>query len=129
MKNICKLTLITASLFIIQGCASHTNFIKKYDSWVGQNISRLIETIGYPDSNFILPNKNTVYVYEHSRIYSIPSMIPMMGYGYGNFYSGLSLYGGYDNEIVQEICKLFIETNKKGIIIKWRSRGNNCISN
>lgn len=94
---------------------------------MGQNISHLIAKIGYPDSTFVLPNKNKVYVYERSRLYSIPSM-PMMGYGFGGYYGGFGMVG-YGSDIVQETCKLFIETNKKGSIVKWGSRGNNCVSN
>ncbi len=114
------------ALLAVQGCATHANFVKKYDSWVGQNIAHLIGQIGYPDSTFELPNKNKVYVYERSRVYSLPSM-PMMGYGYGGYFRGYGMFG-YRNDIIQETCKLFIETNKKGIIIKWGSRGNNCVS-
>jgi len=118
--------LISTFLLIIQGCATHTNFIKKYNAWVGQDISHLIEQIGYPDSTFVLPNKNKVYVYERSHIYSIPS--PMLSYGYGGYYGGYGIFG-YDNDVMQETCKLFIETNKKGSIVKWGSRGNHCVSN
>jgi len=118
--------IIATSLLVIQGCATHTNFVKKYNAWIGQDISHLIEQIGYPDSTFVLPNKNKVYVYERSRIYSIPS--PMIGYGYGGYYGGYGILG-YDNDVVQEICKLFIETNQKGSIVKWGSRGNHCVSN
>jgi hypothetical protein len=108
----------------MEGCATHTNFVKKYNSWVGQNISHLISQIGYPDSTYILPNKNKVYVYERSRLYSIPSM-PMFGYGYYGDYYGIY---GYGNDIVQESCKLLLETNKKGTIVRWGSRGNHCVS-
>ncbi len=123
MYKLLKISLVASSLFFIEGCATHTNFIKKYNAWIGQNISHLISQIGYPDSTYILPNKNKVYVYERSRVYSLPSM-PMFGYGY---YGGYGLFG-YDNEIIQETCKLFIETNTKGTIIRWGSRGNHCIS-
>jgi len=126
MKKTLKLMLIATSLLIVQGCATHTNFVKKYNAWIGQDISHLIEQIGYPDSTFVLPNKNKVYVYERSRIYSMPS--PMMGYGYGGYYGGYGIFG-YGNDVVQETCKLFIETNEKGSIVKWRSRGNHCVSN
>jgi len=128
MKNIVKLIFISISILLIQGCASHKKFVKKYDTWIGQNISHLIEKIGYPDSTFILPNKNKVYVYERARVYSVPSMVNM-GYGYGGYYGGFGVFGSYDNEIVQETCKLFMETNKKGTIVKWGSRGNHCVSN
>jgi len=126
MKKIFKSILIISSLLFIHGCATHENFVKKYDTWVGQNISHLIEKIGYPDSTFVLPNKNKVYVYERSRMYSTPS--PMIGYGYGSYYGGYGMFG-YESEVVQETCKLFMETNKKGTIVKWGSRGNHCVSN
>ncbi|HIP27672.1 MAG TPA: hypothetical protein EYG82_00670 [Sulfurovum sp.] len=126
MKNILKLILIATILLAIHGCATHAKFIKKYDAWIGQNISQLITQIGYPDSTFKLPNKNKVYVYERSRIYSLPS--PVLGYGYGGLYGSYNLFG-YGNDVIQETCKLFIETNKKGLVIKWGSRGNHCVSN
>ena len=126
MNKILKLTLIAVAMLAVQGCATHANFVKKYDSWVGQNISHLIAKIGYPDSTFVLPNKNKVYVYEHSRVYSVPS--PIIGYGYGGHYGGYGMFG-YGGDVVQETCKLFIETNKKGTIVKWGSRGNSCVSN
>ncbi len=69
-----------------------------------------------------------VYVYERSRVYSIPSF-PVMGYGYGSHYGGIGMFGYGGSEVVQESCKLFIETNKKGNILKWGSRGNHCVSN
>jgi hypothetical protein len=125
MIKLLKLTLLTTAILLMQGCASHEKFVQKYDSWVGKNISHLIAKIGYPDSTFTLPSKHKVYVYERSRVYSIPSF-PMMGYGYGGAY-GMFSYAG--NEVVQESCKLFIETNKKGNILKWGSRGNHCVSN
>ncbi len=129
MKNLLFFLAISLSTFFIQGCATHQNFVKKYDSWLGQNIQGLMEQIGYPDTTYVLANKNKVYVYERSNLYSIPS-IPLMnyGYGYGGYYGGYGMIG-YSNDIVYQSCKLFIETDKKGIIVKWGSRGNNCISN
>jgi len=123
MHKLLKVILVGGAISFMQGCATHTNFVNKYNSWIGQNISHLIAQIGYPDSTYILPNRNKVYVYERSRVYSLPSM-PMMGYRYGGY--GML---GYSNDIISETCKLFIETNKKNIIIKWGSHGNHCVSN
>lgn len=127
MKNILKFILLTTMLLAMQGCATHAKFIKKYDAWVGQGISSLITQIGYPDSTFTLPNKNKVYVYERSRVYSLPSPVMSLGYGYGGLYGSYGLFG-YGNDVIQESCKLFIETNKKDIVTKWGSRGNHCVS-
>lgn len=126
MKKLFKAILTLSTILLMQGCATHTNFVKKYNSLVGRNISHLIQQIGYPDSTYLLPNKNKVYVYERSRIYSLPSTA-MMGYGYGGYYGSYGMFG-YGNDIRQETCKLFLETDKKGTIIKWDSRGNHCIS-
>ncbi len=129
MYKILKIILFISAILLIQGCATHENFVKRYNSWVGHDINHLMQEIGYPDDTYILPNKNKVYVYAKSRIYSMPSM-HMMDYGYGGYYRGYyGMYGyGYGNDIVQRSCKLFLETNKKGIIIKWGSRGNHCTS-
>ncbi len=114
-------------VLLMQGCATHQKFVTKYNAWVGQHINDLVAQAGYPDSTYVLPNKNKVYVYERSRIYSYPSM--SMGYGYGRYYHGGYGMFGYDTDVVQQTCKLYIETNKKGIIVKWGSRGNHCVSN
>jgi len=126
MIKILKFILFALSFMLMQGCATHQNFVKKYNAWRGQNIAHLISQIGYPDSTFVLPNKNKVYVYEKSRIYSVPS--PVFGYGYNGYFGGYGTFG-YGSDIIQETCKLFIETNKKGIIVNWGSRGNSCVSN
>ncbi len=125
MNTFIKSTIVLIVLFIINGCASHSNFINKYNSWVGKDISVFISQVGYPDKTYKLPNKNTVYVYEQSRIQSYPTM--SIGYGgfYGPYYGGMS----YGSDMVQKTCKLFLEVNRKSKIIKWSSRGNNCISN
>lgn len=127
MKKLLKITFISLVILLIQGCATHQNFVNKYNAWVGQNINDLVEKIGYPDSTYILPNKNKVYVYERSRVYSYPSM--SMGYGYGRYYGGYYGMFGYERDVVQETCKMYFETDRKDIIVKWGSRGNHCVTN
>ena len=126
MKTIAKISLFIMAVLLMQGCATHQNFVNKYNAWVGQDINDLIKKIGYPDNTYMLSNDNKVYVYERSRIYSYPSM--SMGYGYWPYnYGGYGMFG-YNTDVVQRTCKLYFETNKKGIIVKWGSRGNACVS-
>ena len=124
MKNSYKIAILAIALMILNSCASHSNFVNKYNSWVGKDINVFISRIGYPDRTYKLPNKNTVYVYEESKIQSYPTMT--LGYGgyYGPYYGGMS----YGSDIVQQSCKLFLEVNKQHKIVKWSSRGNNCVS-
>jgi hypothetical protein len=133
MKRVYALGLVFLAALFMQGCATHANFIKRHDAWVGKDIREFIRTAGYPDSTYVLVNKNTVYVYERSRVYSVPSMhMPMYmagGYGYGGYYGGGYGMFGYGNNVVQETCKLYLEVDQKSIIVRWGSRGNNCRSN
>ena len=122
MKKLLILIVIGFSMAVLSGCATHQKFVERYDGWVGKDISTLIAKIGYPDSTFSLPNNNKVYVYERSRVDSVP-ISPIMGYGYYG-------YGvvGYNYQMVTSTCKLFLETNKSGVIVKWGYRGK-CLSN
>ena len=127
-KRIPTYLALIIGLTLFQGCANHSNFAKKQDQWVGKKVTEFIDKVGYPDSTFILPNKHKVYVYEKSTNRSAPST--MISYGYGGGYGGLGLFNlGYSTPIQNYTCKLFIETNKKGKIVKWGSRGNHCVSN
>lgn len=130
-KHLWITTLITTILLLsTQGCtnATHAKFKNKYDSWIGKNITYFIKAVGYPDSTFILPNKNKVYVYEKSEIRSATTTIGI-GYGHGGYGQiGGGIFGyPIGGDVVQERCKLFIETDRKGKILKWQSRGNHCV--
>ena len=125
MNRIVKSVTVVALLLLFTGCASHEKFVQKYNSWIGQDIQTFIHTVGYPDTTYELPNRNRVYVYARSRLVTYPSMgIGFGGYGYPFGY-GIG-YSTADVELKQ--CKLYLEVNRKGTIIHWSSRGNNCIS-
>jgi hypothetical protein len=125
-----SIILLGFMLLLLQGCATNEKFVMKYNSWVGQPIDNLVKQVGYPDSTYILANKNKVYVYERSRVYTTPVVMPVYAYGYGGYYGGYGMIGyPYAADVVQKTCKLFLETNKKGIIVRWGSRGNDCVSN
>ena len=125
MHNAMKTLLFLLVFLALNGCASHEKFAQRYNSWVGQDINTFIKTVGYPDSTYKLPNHNTVYVYSRTRLVSYPSMnFAFGGYGYPFGY-GI----GYDTADVElKQCKLYLEVNRKGKIIHWASRGNNCVS-
>jgi hypothetical protein len=125
MKRSYKTAIAVSMMLLFSGCASHSNFVQKYNSWVGKDINSFISQVGYPDRTYKLPNNhNTVYIYEESRIQSYPTMTV----GYGGFYG--PMYGGmmYGSDIEQKTCKLFLEVNKAHKIVRWSSRGNNCVS-
>ena len=125
MHNYYKIVLAAVSLLLVAGCASHENFAKHYDTWIGKNIHYFTASYGYPDTSYKLPNGHEVYVYEKTRIDSYPQVVPTFGYGWGGYYGGMM--ATYGTDIDYKTCKLFLEVNKKGNIVQWGSRGNNCV--
>lgn len=133
MKKIIVSMVVLFLIIVLNGCATHANFVTKYNGWIGKNISELIGQSGYPNSSYDIPNGNKVYVYTKNTTLTSPS-IGFGGY-FGrnigsNGYIGFPLGFGWNdyNEVVQS-CTLFIETDKKGTIVKWGSKGNNCVAN
>jgi len=129
MKKIIFFSLVIITSMILSGCATNENFVKQHNEWIGKNINDYIARSGYPDNSYEIPNGNKVYVYTKTRNYVFPRHT--IGYGYfgmrggyfGGFYPGMF---GYD-EII-ETCTVYIEANKKGTIVKWGAKGNNCIA-
>jgi hypothetical protein len=122
-----RLRLFASALFaavMTVGCATHDNFVKTYDSWVGQDIRTYIAQAGYPDRTYTLPDGHVVYVYEKRDIVSDPVITPAFGFGHYGAYGGFGMTY-YDNVDLQT-CKLFLETNEKHIIVRWGYRGNDC---
>jgi hypothetical protein len=124
MYSLFKSILIGSSLLLFSGCASHENFVKTYNGWVGKSIHHFTSQYGYPDTTYTLKNGHKVYVYEKTHVYSTPTITPAFGYGTWGYYGGIGM--GYGTDVNYETCKLFLEVNKKGIIKNWGSRGNSC---
>lgn len=119
-----KFTILISVLFVflLNGCSTHEAFVKKYNKWVGQNISTLISVEGYPNSSYDVPNGNKVYVYSRSTTSYVP--------GFGGYFGRRAYFGwsvAYD-EVITRNCTTFFEVDKKGVIIKWGARGDNCVA-
>ena len=41
MKYFLKISLFAMAVMFMQGCATHQNFVNKYNAWVGQDINDL----------------------------------------------------------------------------------------
>lgn len=120
-----KIVFIAVTVLLFAGCASHEKFVQRYNSWVGKDIQTFIHTAGYPDTTYKLPNHNTVYVYSRSRLVSYPSV----GFGFGGYGYPFGYGIGYNTADVDlKQCKLYLEVNKKGKIVRWSSWGNSCVS-
>lgn len=122
-----KILLLLLTVVLISGCATHAKFVERNNSWIGKNISLLIKEIGYPDTTYSLPGNHKIYVYEKSRIYSQRSSHTLSyTYGYGYYFNPYN-FAQY-NEVTEDKCKTFFETDSKGKILLWKARGNHCVS-
>ena len=125
MKRYIKTVFVAIAVLLFAGCASHEKFVQRYNSWIGKDIQTFIHTVGYPDTTYKLPNHNTVYVYARSRLVTYPSI----GFGFGGYGYPFGYGIGYSTADVDlKQCKLYLEVNKKSKIVRWSSRGNNCVS-
>ncbi len=131
MRKIIFFLFATVIAMLLSGCATHENFVKQHNEWIGKSINDFITQAGYPDNSYEIPNGNKVYVYTKSRDYIFARHT--IGYSYfgrrGGYLGGFPWgpgFNGYD--IVTQTCILYMEVNKKGIIAKWGSKGNDCVA-
>ncbi|MGA2914729.1 MAG: hypothetical protein ABSE89_01750 [Sedimentisphaerales bacterium] len=105
-----------------QGKLMSLKKVSKYDaklnSWIGTDINKLIASWGYPESSFVAPNGNKVYVYSQSSSYTKPMVTNINPYTHSAV-----TYGG---QTVEYWCKTYIEVDGTGKIIKCTWKGNHC---
>ena len=127
MKNI---IFVIVLLSVVVGCATHHSSDeadeKKYrvmlDTWIGAPVAALVERGGYPDSQFLAPNGNMVYVYSRSMNETTPMTARTYRYDY---LPNTTMYSG--GETITYWCKTFFEVGKDEKIIRWSLKGNLCI--
>ena len=104
--------------FIPIGCATtpKKSYMEIISAWNGRHIDRLIDRAGYPQSSFIAPNGNKVYVYSTTSTHTSPIMTTPVG----NY---LMTFGGHQKT---DYCNTFFETDNNGIIVKCSYKGNLC---
>ena len=135
MRKTVFFSFIVITAMLLGGCATNENFIKQHNEWIGKNINDFIAQVGYPDNSYEIPNGNKIYVYNKSTEYI--STGPTMSFGgyFGRRIGRSGYIGGYPvgygfgrYDVITETCTLYMEVNKKGMIVKWGSKGNNCIA-
>ena len=93
-------------LFINLGCYATKNYEAMLDSWIGVNISELIDVWGKPSHIYLLQDGKKVYVYSRRTLVDEGTRYPPEEY----------------------YCTTEFETDYKDIINKWKYKGNRCLS-
>ncbi|GMR20960.1 MAG: hypothetical protein BMS9Abin36_1558 [Gammaproteobacteria bacterium] len=101
-KHIIAALVMTA----LAGCATSEKYSKLLDTWKGDPVERLVgSNWGYPDTIIKAPNGNDVYIYKWESISTNKK-------GYTNRYW----------------CNTFFEIDDSKTIVRWRWKGNHCVS-
>lgn len=107
-------TLIVACVsFTLTSCATTGNYEEALQSWVGQDVNRLINSWGPPSDEYGMPNGNTVYTWlwvGGTRVLS-------------NYNETLNMV---TTQAVTSWCKTSFTVNTQGVIRLWRWQGNAC---
>ena len=131
MKKILKFTSIVFFLTIISACATTANYQHMLNNWQGARMTDLINHWGYPDSAIKLPSGNTVYMYTHQQLYTMPTpMVPSMTFVNVNgtpIYATGFVGGGYGGQTQLLYCRTWFEVNRNGVIVNSQFQGNNCV--
>ena len=127
MKNII-LTIVLLS--VVTGCAhkgkenaedSKRKNIAMMDTWIGAPVDAVVKKIGYPDSQFLAPSGNMVYVYSYSH--SKTSPVTARTYRY-DYIPDTTLYSGGETDTYW--CKMYFEIGQDKKILRWSAKGNWC---
>lgn len=88
-------------------CATSGGYEKVLKSWVGSDISSLIESWGPPSSSYSLPNGRTMYTWDTSG-------------------GAVAVPIGNSVAVVPRRCKTTFTVDLSGVVRAWRYEGNMC---
>ena len=119
------------AIFLITGCATSAKYNKILDTWLGHDVNELVNsTWGYPDSSFVAPNGNKVYVYGYQSSTYIPQTLnTTSNYNViGNTVYGNSTTNSFGGFTVNNQCTTYFEVDSMNKIVNWKWKGNSCKS-
>lgn len=92
---------------LLGGCAGNS-LDETLDSWVYNDINRVIESWGPPADEYQMSNGRTIYTwYYDGGVVALPT------------------YGG-GAAAVERYCEVNFITDDEGIVVNWRYEGNAC---
>lgn len=102
-----RFAYLLIAMAMLTGCATTGKYEAKLDSWVGQDVSRLIVAWGAPAQTYEIPDGRTLYTwYFDGGAVAVPI--------------GNAAYA------VQRYCKTTFMVGPAGFVQNWRWEGNAC---
>jgi len=123
-----KWAVAALSVLVLAGCATQAKYKATLDTWIGQPAQSLVDSWGYPASQMQAPDGNTVYVYDRSGSFVMPTTTTTNASvnAYGNHAYGTATSTTYGGNTINMNCTTFFEIGPNKTIVSWHSRGNNC---
>ena len=111
--------LLTLSLLaLVYGCAVST-LKEGLPSFVGRNISEVVDVFGYPDAKIEMPNEDIYQWIDHvNTSMAIPTMSTSLVTSSTGELSTETTYGTSSIPLEGQ-CKISIAVNDEGIITNW----------
>lgn len=109
MRSASRLHLALLVVTFAISCSTTAGYEKILDSWVGTDISDLIESWGPPTSTYALPDGRTMYTWDISA-------------------GAVAVPAGNTIVAVPRGCKTTFTADRLGVIQTWRYQGNTCKS-
>ena len=101
---------------------------KAMNSWKGSHISKVESYWGYPTKTFKGTSGRTVYQWIDSKSATLPqnlSQNPRCN-AYLARTTGCSPFSIGGGQTITRLCEKSFETDSNGIIITWKTNGNDC---
>ena len=112
-----RLIILTICLFLIGCVTSKQAHVQRMESWEGKNIQNLIDSPwGYPDSQMVAPNGNTVHIYSKGG----------QSVGTTQVYNWSKKEWAPQSHVYNYECVTYFETDKNNKIINVRWKGASC---
>lgn len=115
-----KSVLLVLLFVIMFGCATSAKYAGICNSWIGKDINSLIDSWGYPQNIYELPNGNKMYVFVKTWQGYMPQTAG--GQWKAGVWEPYRLTGG--GYYVNRSRTTWFETDANGIIIKYRFRSS-----
>jgi hypothetical protein len=138
--------LFATAIAMLAGCATQAKFQTKMDNFIGQSETIVIGTYGPPQNSYVLNDGGKVIQYTRGGTIVMPGATtyePVKTNTYGNMTlnqgarTTTGTYNQTSTTYVQQqapsipinlSCTVNFTIDKQGVVRRWSSEGNHCVS-
>jgi hypothetical protein len=141
-----KIAIALAGALLVAGCATSAKFVTKMDAFIGQPEVAVISAYGVPQGTYALQDGSKVLQYTRASNMVLPgatTMQPVTTNTTGNVTMNQGMRqstGNYTQQSTTYVptqgpamnialsCTVTFTVDKEGIVRRWNSNGNHCVS-